>query len=74
MKFKDILMRPIFGGWTQGLYEVDYLCTYTQLRDFLDKYTNDYGEIQGDPATIAAEAVTARHVEPDDEFYRQHEV
>ena len=39
--------------------------TYTQLRDFLDSYTSPDGVIQGDPATIAAEAVAAGHVEAD---------
>ena len=47
--------------------------TYTQLRDFLDRYTNVRGEIQGDPATIAAEAAEAGHIEKDEQFYRQHE-
>jgi hypothetical protein len=47
--------------------------TYTTLRDFLDRYTNDRGEIQGDPATIAAEAVGAGLVSPDDEYKRQFE-
>lgn len=47
--------------------------TYTQLRDFLDRYTNDRGEIQGDPATIAAEAAEAGHVEKDANFAAQHE-
>ena len=47
--------------------------TYTDLRDFLDRYTNDLGEIQGDPATIAAEAAGAGIVQKDENFYRQHE-
>ena len=45
--------------------------TYTELRNFLDRYTNDDGEIQGDPATIAAEAVAAGLVERDAEHDRQ---
>lgn len=39
--------------------------TYTALRDFLDGYTNEHGVIQGDPATIAAEAVGAGYVTAD---------
>jgi hypothetical protein len=49
------------------------LNTYTDLRDFLDLYTSERGEIQGDPATIAAEAAEAGHVQKDENFYRQHE-
>lgn len=49
------------------------LTTYTALRDFLDRYTNKYGEIQGDPATIAAEAVAAGLVTADSEHDRQME-
>ena len=45
--------------------------TYTELRDFLDKYANMFGEIQGDPATIAAEAVSAGLVKEDAEYERQ---
>jgi hypothetical protein len=44
--------------------------TYTDLRDFLDRYTNANGVIQGDPATIAAEAVAAGLLESDE----QHDV
>lgn len=47
--------------------------TYTELRDFLDRYTNDLGVIQGGPATIAAEAVGLGLVTPDEQFDRQHE-
>ena len=45
---------------------------YTQLRDFLDGYTSPDGVIQGDPATIAAEAVSAGIVGRDEEHDRQH--
>lgn len=45
--------------------------TYTELRDFLDRYTSAMGEIQGDPATIAGEAAENGLVEKDDEFRRQ---
>jgi len=44
--------------------------TYTELRNFLDGYTNDEGEIQGDPAIIAAEAVAYGIVTPDEDFVR----
>lgn len=47
--------------------------TYTELRDFLDLYTNERGEIQGDPATIAAEAAEAGHVAKDPQFHMQHD-
>lgn len=46
--------------------------TYTELRDFLDGYTNELGVIQGDPANIAAEAVAAGLVESDDNHDLQH--
>jgi hypothetical protein len=45
--------------------------TYTQLRDFLDLYTNVRGEIQGDPATIAGEAAAAGYVRKDEQYARQ---
>lgn len=45
--------------------------TYTQLRDFLDRYTDSLGTIQGDPATIAAEAVAAGFVAKDEQHDRQ---
>lgn len=47
------------------------LQTYTDLRDFLDRYTDARGTIQGDPATIAAEAVAAGLVTADAEHDRQ---
>jgi len=47
--------------------------TYTQLRDFLDRYTSKDGTIQGDPASIAAEAVGAGHVVADDNYRAQFE-
>jgi hypothetical protein len=46
---------------------------YTDLRDFLDRYTNSEGVIQGDPATIAAEAAEVGLVDKDENFYLQHE-
>lgn len=49
------------------------LFTYTKLRDFLDRYTNDDGVIQGDPATIAGEAATLGLVEKDNHFHQQIE-
>lgn len=49
------------------------MMTYTQLRDFLDRYTNDRGEIQGDPSVIAAEAAVAGIVVADQNFLIQHE-
>jgi len=45
--------------------------TYTTLRDFLDRYTNELGEIQGDPAIIAGEAAEAGLVMKDEEFHIQ---
>lgn len=47
--------------------------SYTVLRDFLDRYTNERGEIQGDPATIAGEAATAGLVAKDAAFNVQIE-
>lgn len=47
--------------------------TYAELRDFLDRYTNERGEIQGDPATIAGEAATVGLVAKDAAFYVQIE-
>jgi hypothetical protein len=41
--------------------------TETALRDFLDQYATASGDIQGDPATIAAEAAAAGLVERDGE-------
>jgi len=42
------------------------LTTYTGLRDFLDGYANERGEIGGDPATIAGEAAAAGLVATDE--------
>lgn len=47
--------------------------TYTDLRDFLDGYTSPDGVIQGDPATIAAEAVGAGYVAADENHAVQFE-
>lgn len=47
--------------------------SYTRLRDFLDRYTNERGEIQGDPATIAAEAVGFGLAQADAQFAVQIE-
>lgn len=47
--------------------------TYTELRDFLDRYTNDLGEIQGDPATIAGEAAAGGWIDKDENYERQLE-
>lgn len=46
--------------------------TYTELRNFLDGYTDGEGTIQGDPSIIAAEAVAAGLVDDDDNRRRQH--
>lgn len=47
--------------------------TYAKLRDFLDGYTNDRGVIQGDPATIAAEAVGFGIATADEQYAVQFE-
>jgi hypothetical protein len=77
-EFSDDQGNAIFGVTIEPDGEVDglslaaaefdarsHFATYTQLRDFLDGYTNDRGVIQADPATIAAEAVGAGYVTPD---------
>jgi len=61
------------AGGTPRVEGGEALNTYTELRDFLDRYTNERGEIQGDPATIAAEAAEAGLVQKDENFYLQHE-
>lgn len=48
--------------------------TYTELRDFLDRYTNSLGVIQGDPATIAGEAVAVKLVSSDKNYEWQFDI
>lgn len=45
--------------------------TYTELRDWLDRYTSPDGTIQGDPATIAGEAAAAGLVAKDAAYHEQ---
>lgn len=58
---------------TAKLAGVKRFDTYAELRDFLDGYTNHMGVIQGDPATIAAEAAVSGRVAIDDAYRVQQE-
>lgn len=67
----DLARYGKISGWNAPRTDERGIYTYTDLRDFLDAYTDAEGAIQGDPATIAGEAATARRVLRDENFRTQ---